>query len=513
MDHPLLTKPSFVTTRPLQPITKTSGHAPKSQPASLRSASYSASRPPVAPQISHFLGGPFGVSASLIPTNRPGAEGDGATSSGSSGMQSFVLGATGVITATAGAGADDDGGGGPRRTAASGRRRGGPGSRSHGRSEMVVLHHVAGLPDSLQLVAPAAAAAPLMQTAPSAGDGDADAATAGTAGGEEPEQPAVRAVAAAAAAAAACQDELHASLAAHSQDIWGQRAGDDQSGSHQHLRSKSRDKDGNTARARWVSFMRSKAATAAAAVVAAACGQRHHVRGAVGGGGIVVTTTLPAGPAVAAAAASRSSGDDDNSRVLLALRDQQRRLQQAGSRAAADERATSIQSTQRQQHERPQRQQQQQQQPQGYSRQQRLPSGADEDPAADPQDLSSLGLFVGGHLDELLRRLQQLGAAADGHHQAPPQQQQQNHHGRPAAGGGRGGAEKDADAGAAAAPPPQLAVRVYHGVCAWSAGQLEGELAFGVWGLVSQAAVEDVAGTEWGRVWQELTDSDRPQWL
>ncbi|KIY92595.1 hypothetical protein MNEG_15367, partial [Monoraphidium neglectum] len=61
--------------------------------------------------------------------------------------------------------------------------------------------------------------------------------------------------------------------------------------------------------------------------------------------------------------------------------------------------------------------------------------------------------------------------------------------------------------------PQQEVVRVYNGACAWASGQLEGELRGGVWGLVTQAAVADVAGTPPQRLWRELTDSGRLRWL
>jgi len=132
--------------------------------------------------------------------------------------------------------------------------------------------------------------------------------------------------------------------------------------------------------------------------------------------------------------------------------------------------------------------------------------------------LMGVGLYKGGSVEELLQRLQ------------PGSRHNQGARGRGAAGAAAAAAAASASvpaassssaAAAAAAAmggvkgdaPALQRVRVYHGVCTWSAGQLEGELRDGMWGLVPEAAVTDVAATPPQQAWRLLKDSGRLRWL
>lgn len=55
-------------------------------------------------------------------------------------------------------------------------------------------------------------------------------------------------------------------------------------------------------------------------------------------------------------------------------------------------------------------------------------------------------------------------------------------------------------------------LRVYHGISAWAAGQLEGEIRSGSWGFC-RGKVEDVVDVLPGDLWQYLSVSDRLSWL
>ena len=118
---------------------------------------------------------------------------------------------------------------------------------------------------------------------------------------------------------------------------------------------------------------------------------------------------------------------------------------------------------------------------------------------------ASPGLYQGGSLEELLRRLAPAGAP-------PP---------APARGGGLGlGLAGRALAfGLKERPraPAQAPLRVYHGACVWSGGQLEGELRGGMWGLLAAPAPADVGGGGGGgapaQLWRALMDSGRLRWL
>jgi hypothetical protein len=106
--------------------------------------------------------------------------------------------------------------------------------------------------------------------------------------------------------------------------------------------------------------------------------------------------------------------------------------------------------------------------------------------------LRALRLYHGGSFEDLLRRVAPTDAAV-----------------KPAAGAA-------APAAAAASPlaPALQRVRVYHGVCAWAAGQLEGELRSGMWGLLRQASVGDVVATPPRQLWRRLTEGGRAlEWL
>ncbi|CAL8462769.1 g2302 [Coccomyxa elongata] len=94
-----------------------------------------------------------------------------------------------------------------------------------------------------------------------------------------------------------------------------------------------------------------------------------------------------------------------------------------------------------------------------------------------------------------------------------------------------GGSLTDVVAAASAAGPPpvtrwgargggrsntqhrQPRVHVYHGICAWSEGQLEGELRSGSWGF-TKANTEDVLGVPPEQLWARLVaQPSRLQWL
>jgi len=60
---------------------------------------------------------------------------------------------------------------------------------------------------------------------------------------------------------------------------------------------------------------------------------------------------------------------------------------------------------------------------------------------------------------------------------------------------------------------PRTVVHVYHGAAAWSAGQLEGELRAGAWGLVPAATAADVLDGSPEDLWRSLVSSGRLTWL
>jgi Uncharacterized ACR, COG1678 len=60
---------------------------------------------------------------------------------------------------------------------------------------------------------------------------------------------------------------------------------------------------------------------------------------------------------------------------------------------------------------------------------------------------------------------------------------------------------------------PRTVVHVYHGAAAWSAGQLEGELRAGAWGLVPAATAADVHDGSPEDLWRSLVSSGRLTWL
>lgn len=59
----------------------------------------------------------------------------------------------------------------------------------------------------------------------------------------------------------------------------------------------------------------------------------------------------------------------------------------------------------------------------------------------------------------------------------------------------------------------RAAVRMYHGVCSWSVGQLEGEIRAGAWGVITQADMLDFVETPPQHLWQQLTHGNRPRWF
>ena len=72
-----------------------------------------------------------------------------------------------------------------------------------------------------------------------------------------------------------------------------------------------------------------------------------------------------------------------------------------------------------------------------------------------------------------------------------------------------------AAAGAPGAPGAPAGARIclYHGVCAWAEGQLEGELRSGAWGMCA-AGLEDVHATPPDQLWARLTaQPGRLTWL
>lgn len=60
---------------------------------------------------------------------------------------------------------------------------------------------------------------------------------------------------------------------------------------------------------------------------------------------------------------------------------------------------------------------------------------------------------------------------------------------------------------------PRTVVHVYHGAAAWAAGQLEGELRAGAWGLVPTATAADVLDGSPEDLWGSLVSSGRLTWL
>ena len=60
---------------------------------------------------------------------------------------------------------------------------------------------------------------------------------------------------------------------------------------------------------------------------------------------------------------------------------------------------------------------------------------------------------------------------------------------------------------------PRTVVHVYHGAAAWAAGQLEGELRAGAWGLVPAATAADVLDGSPEDLWRSLVSSGRLTWL
>lgn len=86
--------------------------------------------------------------------------------------------------------------------------------------------------------------------------------------------------------------------------------------------------------------------------------------------------------------------------------------------------------------------------------------------------------------------------------------------GRNASGLYEGGSLADVVA-AASAPSahPGARVALYHGVCAWAEGQLEGELRAGAWGFCA-ATLDDVHATPPDRLWSHLSQQPgRLRWL
>jgi hypothetical protein len=55
-------------------------------------------------------------------------------------------------------------------------------------------------------------------------------------------------------------------------------------------------------------------------------------------------------------------------------------------------------------------------------------------------------------------------------------------------------------------------LRMYHGVCVWGPGQLEGEVRSGAWG-VAAAELSDVVATPPQLLWENLTGSNRARWF
>lgn len=68
-------------------------------------------------------------------------------------------------------------------------------------------------------------------------------------------------------------------------------------------------------------------------------------------------------------------------------------------------------------------------------------------------------------------------------------------------------------AASAASAPPGARIALYHGVCAWAEGQLEGELRSGAWGMCP-ASLADVHATPPDRLWADLSaQPGRLRWL
>jgi hypothetical protein len=55
-------------------------------------------------------------------------------------------------------------------------------------------------------------------------------------------------------------------------------------------------------------------------------------------------------------------------------------------------------------------------------------------------------------------------------------------------------------------------LRMYHGVCVWGAGQLEGEIRAGAWG-VAAAELADIVATRPQLLWEQLLGSNRARWF
>lgn len=109
--------------------------------------------------------------------------------------------------------------------------------------------------------------------------------------------------------------------------------------------------------------------------------------------------------------------------------------------------------------------------------------------AAGEQQQQHLGLYLGGSVDELLSLLAAPAAGA-----------------APAAAPGVPGALLQMG------PPPAPQARLFHGICAWAPGQLEGELRSGAWGL-AEAAPADVMATPPQQLWHQLVVSPRLRWM
>eukprot|EP00878_Enallax_costatus_P008086 GHUV01008456.1.p1 GENE.GHUV01008456.1~~GHUV01008456.1.p1 ORF type:complete len:201 (+),score=92.28 GHUV01008456.1:93-605(+) len=149
-----------------------------------------------------------------------------------------------------------------------------------------------------------------------------------------------------------------------------------------------------------------------------------------------------------------------------------------------------------------------------------------------------LGLYQGGSLDELLRAVLQYNSAAPAATTAPPRKASTlasklrgwNRSGAQHSGSGaihfqqqqgssssssssRSRSRRQQQQAADDLTHLQAAVRMYHGVCSWSTGQLEGEIRAGAWGVIDQADVSDVVETPPQLLWQQLVHSNRPRWF
>lgn len=440
---------------------------------------------PLAPLVQHFVGGPVGGGGGsgiapgiLLSLQRGAAAVAAADGAGGAGGPYNGLSAAGTPLA-------------PRRR--SGAVSGAGGGAGRWVQEVVVLHHCPGVPGAAQLIAAeseppagsAGAGADCYEGAPAAADGEAGAAAAGAG---KVQQPRSRRRAAAAAEGTSGEGTGGEEPAAAAPKGGGGEG------------------KGDSPRDGWFGALRRRAAAAVAAVA---------WRGALQG---VAGTDAGAGAQGAAMAAARRRLQHSDP-APRPLRGEQQRLEAAPAAASW-----------------------------GVA------------------DAGAGGLFIGGPIDELLRRLQQQqqeqleweveqellllqhqhqqqhqaqqrphhaqprwrqeqrGGAAGRPHQAafdaeaPPHRARHHHHAAAAAAAAVAAAKEHfAPAAPAPAPPPRrpaAAVRVFHGVCAWAAGQLEGELRAGLWGIIPQAALADVVTTPPGQLWRVLSDdADRVKWL